>query len=359
MNHIWPMYIIPVFTCFGTESCYNEYFRKTLIVKNNYINAAVELINKSQNVLITTHIRPDGDACGSLLAMGLELKNQGKNVKYLMLSKLPDWYEFLFDEKPPVYDVDIKGQDLNHLDLIILVDVNSDNQLPKFCDYLKTSRNGTKVLVIDHHITNDGLGDVEIIDTGASSTGLIVYDLFKYANWPITRQIALPLFVAAATDTGWFQFSNTDARTLATVAELTNIGLNPSEIHKKVYQNFTPERFRLMTRMFDSLNLHFDGRYAEQSLTIEDFKQTGASYKDTENLIDQCRRIRTVEVAALFIECEDGKIRCSLRSSNDVDVRLIAQKFGGGGHTMASGVHLDCSMEQAKKKVYEAIREQL
>lgn len=326
---------------------------------NDDLKAAVDLINKSQNILITTHTRPDGDACGSMLGMSLELKEQGKNVTQLLLSDLPDWYDFLFDEKPPVYNVDVKNEDLNHLDLIILVDVNSDNQLPEFCDYLKTSRNGAKVLVIDHHVTNDGLGDVEIIDSTASSTGLIVFDLFKFAGWDITEHVAQALFVAAATDTGWFQFSNTDARTLATVAQLVQTGLNTSDLYKKLYQNFTPQRFRLMTRMFDSLELYFDDRYAVQSLTADDFAQTGASYKDTENLIDQCRRIKTVEAAALFVESKDGRIRCSLRSSGKVDVRLVAQKYGGGGHIMAAGVYLDKPMEDAKKKIYDAIKEQL
>jgi phosphoesterase RecJ-like protein len=320
---------------------------------------AIELISKSQNALITTHVRPDGDACGCVVAMAEALKSLGKNTTAMLLSELPQWYEFLFEEKPPVYDRGIKPEQLTDIDLIILVDVNSDNQLPKFCDYLKNHRDGAKMLVFDHHVTNDGLGDVEIIDTSASATGLIVYDLLECAGWPVTENIAAALFVAISTDTGWFQFSNTDARTLTTAGKLMQYGINATELYRKLYQNFTPQRFRLMSRMFDSLELHFDGRYAVQQLTLKDFEETGAAYTDTENLIDRCRCINTVEAAALFIELEDGRVRCSLRSTGNVDMRLVGQKFGGGGHVVAAGVHLPGPMENAKKLIYDAVKEQL
>jgi len=114
-----------------------------------------------------------------------------------------------------------------------------------------------------------------------------------------------------------------------------------------------------MTKMLDSLELHFNDRYAVQYLTVSDFKDTGAAYQDTENLIDQCRRISTVEAAALFVELEDGQIRCSLRSSGKVDMRNIAQKYGGGGHIVAAGVHLPGPLDNAKQMIFDAIREQL
>lgn len=320
---------------------------------------AIELLGRSQNILITTHIRPDGDAGGSLLAMAEALLAEGKNVTAILLSELPQWYEFLFDNKPSIYDRQIKPDQLKQIDLIVLVDVNSDSQLPKFCDYLKKERNGAKVLVIDHHVTNDGLGDVEIIDTSAAATGLIVYDLFQYVGWTITEKIANALFVAISTDTGWFQFSNTDARTFTTCGKLIELGVNSAELYRRLYQNFTPQRFRLMTRMFDSLELHIDGRYAVQQLTLKDFEETGASYADTENLIDRCRCIGSVQAAALFIEQRDGRIRCSLRSTGKVDMRVVGQKFGGGGHVVAAGVHLPGPMENAKKLIYDAVKEQL
>jgi len=323
---------------------------------------AVELIDKSSNVLITTHTRPDGDACGCVAAMHDVLTALGKKAKTIFLSEIPEWYEFLFTEKPPILGENVTLQQLiegrfGEFDLIIIIDTNSNSQLPQFDQYLKHT--DKPVLVIDHHVTADGLGDVELVDTTAAATALIVLDFLKYATWPITEKIAKALFVAVATDTGWFQFSNTDARTFRSCADLIDAGANPAQIYHDLYQNFSPARFKLMAAMLNTLELHFNGRYATQHLTLQDFEQTGAAHKDTENLIDECRRISTVEAAALFVELKDGRIRCSLRSRGAVDVRKIAQKFGGGGHKMAAGTYLPGPLENAKKLINAEIEKQL
>ncbi|MHC4172030.1 MAG: DHH family phosphoesterase [Planctomycetota bacterium] len=323
---------------------------------------AVELIDKSSNVVITTHARPDGDACGCLVAMRDALTALDKKVKLLMLSEVPEWYEFIFDEKVPLLGGDVQLEELmqgrfGQFDLIVVIDTNSYSQLPKFDEYLKQA--DKPVLVIDHHVTADGLGDVELIDSDAAATALIVYDLLKYAGWPVTEKIAEALFVAVATDTGWFQFGNTDSRAYHACAELTDAGAKPTKIYDNLYQNFSQSRFKLMVAMLSTLELHFDGRYATQHLRLEDFEKTGAAFKDTENLIDECRRMGTVEVAALFVELKDGRIKCSLRSMGPVDVRTIAQKFGGGGHKMAAGVHLPGPLENAEQLILEEVSKRL
>jgi len=315
---------------------------------------AVDLINKSSNVLITTHIRPDGDACGCLAAMSDILTAFGKKAKTIFLSEIPEWYEFLFTEKPPVLGEEVSLEQLTEgrfgkFDLIMIIDTNSYSQLPGFEKYLK--ENDRSVLVIDHHITADGLGDVELIDNTAAATALIVLDFLKYANWPTTENIARALFVAIATDTGWFQFNNTDARVFKSCADLITAGANPAQLYHDLYQNLSPARFKLMAAMLSTLELHYDGRYATQHLALKDFEQAGAVHKDTENLIDECRRITTVEVAALFVELKDGRIKCSLRSTGALDVRKIAQKLGGGGHKMAAGLRLPGPLENAKQLV--------
>ena len=331
------------------------------MVGDNDFRKAVELIDKSSSVLITTHTKPDGDACGSVAAISQSLVNLGKKVKTLLLSELPEWYEFLFVEKPAILGKDVTIEQLKqgrffNLDLIILIDVNSNNQLSEFSEYMK--QNDKPVLVIDHHITNDGLGDVELIDTAAAATGLIVFDLLKYANWEITEKIATALFVAVAADTGWFRFSNTDSRVHRAGADLIETGVNPTQLYHDLYQNFSHRRFKLMTVMLNTLELHLDGRFATQHLLQRDFEQTGAAQKDTENLIDECQRISTVEVAALFVQLPDGRVKCSLRSRGAVDVCKIARKFGGGGHKMAAGVHLSGPIEKAKKLIKTEVEKQ-
>ena len=304
---------------------------------------AVGLIDGATDVLITAHTRPDGDACGSVRAMCDVLWGLGKKARPMFLSPLAQWYEFLFAEKVPILGNDITTEQLHagrfdDCDLVIIIDTNSYIQLPQFDEWLRKTHK--KVLVIDHHITADNLGDVELIDTTAAAACEIVLDLFKYAGWPITGEVAEALFVALSTDSGWFKFSNADSRIFRNAAELIDAGARPAEIYQKLYQNFSPHRMNLMVRMLQTLDLHFDGRLAVQHIMRSDFDAAGATGRDTENLIDECRRIGSVEVAALFVELADGGFRCSLRSKGGADVRQIAQKFGGGGHKKASGVNL-------------------
>ena len=329
---------------------------------NSNFQKAIELINKSSSILLTTHTRPDGDACGCIAAMSDALAALGKNVKPLLLSPVPEWYEYLFAEKVPVLGEDIDLGQLTEgrfgeFDLILIVDTNSYSQLPKFDQYLKQAE--TPVLIIDHHVTADGLGDVELVDSGAAAAGLIVYDLLKYAGWTITETIAEVLFVAVATDTGWFQFGNTNSRVYRSCAELIDAGAKPTKIYHSLYQNFSHSRFKLMLATLNTLELHLDGRFATQHISQRDFQQTGATYKDTENLVNECQRISTVEAAALFVESKDGRIRCSLRSTGTVDVSQIAAKFGGGGHKMAAATYIPGPLENAKHLITAEIKKTL
>ena len=331
------------------------------MVSNDDFKKTIELINNAENILITTHIRPDGDACGSVVAIADAIAAQGKNAKILLPSESPKWYEFLFDEKPltlgeNVSIEELKKEKLAEWDLIILADVNSNNQLSKLAEVVKQC--DKPVLVFDHHITGDGLGTLELVDTSAAATGLIIFDFIKYAGWQINEKIAQAIFVAVATDTGWFRFNNTDSRVHQAIAELIAVGVKPSQIYHNLYNSFTAERFELMVAMLNTVELHFGGGYASQHLLQADFDRTGATHKDTESLINECQRINTVEAAALFVELQDGRIKCSLRSTAAVDVRKIAAKFGGGGHTMASGVHLAGPMENAKEIIKAEIEKQ-
>jgi phosphoesterase RecJ-like protein len=326
---------------------------------------AIELIDKSGSVLLTTHTKPDGDACGCVAALCEILTALGKKVQALMLTEVPHWYEFLFSEKAPVFGEDVTAEQilqgrLGEFDLIIVVDADSYSQLGDFEQYLKQNntqygRRHKPVLVIDHHATSDGVGDVQLLDSSAAATGLILLDLIKHAGWAVTERMAEALFVAIATDTGWFQFSNTDSRVYAACAELTDAGAKPTQVYDKFYNNFSHGRFRLMLAMLGTLELHSDGRFAVQHILQRDFERTGTMYADTENLINECHRIGTVKASALFVELKDGRIRCSLRSRGGVDVSKIAEKFDGGGHKSAAGAYLPGPLENAKQLILDEI----
>lgn len=329
---------------------------------NNDFKEAVELIGKSDSILITTHIKPDGDACGCVAVLCDALRGMGKTVQPLFLSALPQWYGFLLSEKVPVLGEDISLDELakgriGEFDLIIIVDADSYSQLGDFEQYLK--QNEKPVLVIDHHVTSDGVGDVQILDSTAAATGLIVLELFDHAGWPVTERMAEALFTAIATDTGWFQFNNTDSRVYAAAARLTDAGAKPTQIYEKLYHSFSHARFKLMAAMLGTLELHFDGRFATQHISQQDFEQTGTTSADTENLINECHRIGKIEASALFVELKDGRIRCSLRSKGGGDMSKIAEKFGGGGHKPAAGTFLPGPLENARQLILDEMSKQL
>ena len=340
------------------KECNKNIYKSSMESKNNF-KKAIELISESERILLTTHHKPDGDAIGSLSVMTEVLLALGKKVKPLILSPMPEWYKSLFPEKIPVLGEDIKIEELlegrlGQFDLILIVDTNSPGQLNDFKKYLKQT--DTPILVIDHHRTSDGLGALEIIETDAAAAGLVIFNFIKFAGWEITKKMAESLFIAISTDTGWFKFNNTDNRVFEACSELIRLGVKPSEIYNKLYENCSYERVKLKTAMLNTLELHCEGKYAVMQLLKKDFDNTGGSYAETENLINESREIKTVDVTALFIELGDGRIRCSLRSKGAFDVGKIAAKFGGGGHKMAAGTFVPGPIENAKELIYHEIK---
>jgi phosphoesterase RecJ-like protein len=320
---------------------------------------AIDLINKSTSWIITSHTRPDGDAVGCMKSMCQIASQLGKKAQPVLLSPPADWYKFIFEKNVPVLGNAMKIENLQagQYDLVIIVDTNSYVQLPEFDKWLKTSK--IPVLVIDHHLSGDGLGTVEIVDSTAAATGEIIFDLLKAAGWEITPQIAEALYIAISTDTGWFRFDNTDARVMRNASNLIELGAKPARIYHKMYQNYSPARLKLLGRMLENLELHHDGKIALQIIMRSDFDSTGATGTDTEEFVNECQRVNSVEAAALFVELKDGGFRCSLRSNGAVDVRQIAQKFGGGGHKVAAGANLKGPLESAKKKILDEFKKQL
>ena len=171
------------------------------MVSTTCLQSAVDLIEQSKSILMTTHTKPDGDACGCMVAMCDILESLGKSVQPLMLTPVPEWYGFLFEQKVPVLGADITTEQLQqrHFDLLLIVDTNSRSQLGKFTQYV--DGNEKPVLIIDHHATGDGLGTIDLTDSTAAAAGQVLLELLKGAGWPITERIAEALFIAIATDT--------------------------------------------------------------------------------------------------------------------------------------------------------------
>jgi phosphoesterase RecJ-like protein len=318
----------------------------------------IDTLKSCKRVLVTTHVRPDGDALGSCAAMVMGMKKQGIEADVLLLSHLPTKYSFIFkDFSIPHFDVE-KGWPesfhLNGYDALLVVDTGTWSQLPGLKERIE---NWPKPkLVVDHHLTQENWADTKLVVTEAAAAGEIVAELLEAWQIDFDRAIATALYVAIASDTGWFQFSNTRPYTMRLAAMLMEAGVDTDQLYQHLYQNERPQRILLQTQAMQSLELLADGKLAVMTIRKQDFADTGAHVRDTENLINIPLQIRTVQVSLLFTDPpEGGPIRVSLRSKGQIDVAKFAEQFGGGGHARASGLKVSQSLAETHQKVVNAM----
>ena len=314
----------------------------------------IAALEASKNVLVTTHVRPDGDALGSAIALMLALRQKGIAHELLLLSHWPTKYAFLRDQlTAPCHDAEKQwppSLDLHAFDALLVVDTGTWSQLPGLQEKL-ASFTGKK-LVIDHHRTQENWANSKLVVTEAGAAGEIVAELLDRWQIPFDRDIATALFIAITTDTGWFQFSNTRPYTFRLAARLLEAGVDMDGIYKRLYQAERHQRIRLQTRAMQSLELLAGGKLAVMTIHKADFHDTGASVPDTENLINVPMQIGSVQVSMLIAEPIDfGPTRVSLRSKGTVDVSKFAERFGGGGHARAAGLTLDKNVASAHDAV--------
>lgn len=322
----------------------------------------IDTLSRSKRVLVTTHVRPDGDALGTAAAMVMGMRKAGVQSEVLLLSHLPRKYSFVFTEN------DVTSRDVEagwparfpfeDFDALLVVDTGTWSQLPGLQERIKDWN--VPKLVLDHHLTQQDWADVKLVDTKAAAAGEIAADLLDEWNVPLDQPIASALFLAIVSDTGWFQYSNTRPRTLRLAARLMEAGVETDQLYQALYQNERAERIALQTRGQQSLELLESGRLAVITLRAKDFDETNAGVLDTEGLINVPLQIRTVEVSMLIVEPTGapGPVRVSLRSKGTVDVARFAETFGGGGHARAAGLKLDgVTFEDARRRVVSALAE--
>jgi phosphoesterase RecJ-like protein len=319
-------------------------------------------LSRSRRVLITTHVRPDGDALGTCVAMSLGLRHKGIENEVLLLSALPEKYAFIFkDNKIVHHDVDggfPRDYSLARFDTLLVVDTGTWSQLPGLRERLNGW--GGQKLVVDHHLTQEDWADTALVQTDAAAAGEIAADLLERWNVRIDQPIATALFLALVSDTGWFHYNNTRPRTLRLAAALMEAGVDTDLMYQLLYQNEPAQRLSLQTRGQVSMELLSENRLSVMMLRREDFQATGAAMSDTENLINLPLQVRSVEVSILFIEPGDGgPIRVSLRSKGAVDVARFAEQFGGGGHARAAGLKIPGPLAEARDRVVSEMIKQL
>jgi len=321
------------------------------------VGEVAAVLRERDRFLLTAHEGPDGDALGSLLGMHHLLRQLGKDSLMFLAAKefpLPIEYRFLpleevFHEAP----ADMADR------TIVFLDCGNIDRMP--IEFLTDGDNFR--INVDHHHDNTLFGDVNLLDTGASSTAEIVYELAIALGVEITAGIASALYVGLVTDTGKFMYENTDAHTHRIAAELIEAGVDVDDTYRRLYEHVPVEKLRLLSRALEGIERHCEERLVVAYITEADYEATGAGEEMTEGIIDHLRAIEGTLVAALVRDLGDrGRAarKVSLRSSGgEVDVSAIARKHGGGGHMRAAGFSTDLELDELVSLLRGAVTAQL
>ncbi|MGD2024295.1 MAG: bifunctional oligoribonuclease/PAP phosphatase NrnA, partial [Desulfobacterales bacterium] len=293
-------------------------------------------IKTHQRILVASHAEPDGDCLGSLVALGLALSRLDKTITMFNSSPIPAVYRFL----PGVEHIARQIKAAEEYDLAIVLDCG---------DIIRVGEESSVVdqipivINIDHHVSNTGFGDIQLIDTDACATAEIVYRLIKALKISFDKAIATAIYLGILTDTGSFRFSNTNPAAFAISKALIDIGVEPHTVAQRVFGTYSLGRIKLLNMALNSIEISENGKLSLMTVSRSMLNSTGTSTEDIDGLINYARRIEDVKVAALIHEIKNGagkftnmnRYHVSLRSDSSVDVAKIANKFGGGGHTSA------------------------
>lgn len=292
------------------------------------MNKIFERVLKAENVLILSHVNPDGDSLGSALSFKLFLESIGKKGYIVLDDNIPHIYQFM-TEGHVLKTEEFKSLDVS-IDLVVAVD-SSDQE--RFSDRQELIGDN-ELINIDHHITNTHYGDYNLVKE-ASSTGEILYNLYSNNEVKLTKAMAQALYVAISTDTGSFKYSNTSEATFYVAGKLKSYGFDFNQVTIELYQNEPLQKIKLHNRIFSTLKIYKDNIgivYLD-----DDIKQAFGNRINTDGVVEYVRNINEIEVAVFIKKINTEVLKVSLRSKNDYDVSTIALAFGGGGHKNASG----------------------
>ncbi|MBN1292628.1 MAG: bifunctional oligoribonuclease/PAP phosphatase NrnA [Candidatus Latescibacteria bacterium] len=303
-------------------------------------------IKNSHRIFISTHVNPDGDAIGSVMALGNYLKLTGKQIRIIIESKTPDNYKFL---DPDNMIECCAGSDLSSNgpasgDLVIFLDMGRYDRSGNIAGFLVD--NNARKVIIDHHPPELVDADIIALNTKACSTGTLIYDLLCYMdNSLINKKIALCILTAIISDTGFFRYSNTTERTHQITAELYEKGAKIADVRKHLENGQLLCRQKLLGFVLSKVEVTNCERIAYSVATTEMFEASGALREHTEGIIDQIRIIKGIKVAFLVIQENNDVFKVSVRTKEPISANEIATMLGGGGHRKAAGAHMKGSLE--------------
>lgn len=309
------------------------------------------IIKSSKNILIISHVNPDGDTLGSMCGLYCAiLDNFKKKCDMVAISKIPDVYSYLphLSDVKNVDDIDKSRE----YDLVINVDVAA---LDRACDAKILFEKAKFTVNIDHHKTNNAYGNLNFINPDASSTGEVLFGCFENMSWKVNLDCAICLYTAILTDTGSFRFDNTKPSTFEVASKLVEIGVQPSDIYKKVYESDSKTLVMFQSHCISKAKFLEDDKIAYALVYKKDMEKFSAGDDCMEGLTEKLRAIVTTRIAFVAKEMKSGGTKISMRSKF-ADVAEICSVFGGGGHKFAAGCTIKAPVEDAAKKVLEEIK---
>ncbi|MBF0491113.1 MAG: bifunctional oligoribonuclease/PAP phosphatase NrnA [Candidatus Omnitrophica bacterium] len=316
------------------------------------LNKVWSEIKKHKSFLIVTHHNPDADAACSALAMAMALKSLGKKTLVLNEDKLPDWLEFLphsknFHKKLPTTICDF--------DLAIVLDCGDFERTGGVAKCIA----GKKMINIDHHISNDNFGDINLVFPKASSTCEILFDLFKEAKIKMNKDLAKLLYAGIMTDTGSFRYDNTSAKTHEIIAELMKFKISASDLYQRLYVGIPSKEIKGFIDVIHSAELLFNNKVYCVMLPLKVTNGLSKGFDLKEKIFGFLRSVEGIEVVVIFQELSSRQTRVNLRSQNYMDVAKLASQFNGGGHQRAAGARVDWGLVESKKKILAAVKRSL
>jgi phosphoesterase RecJ-like protein len=310
----------------------------------------VDFLNQKGSFLITSHIEPDGDAIGALIAISMQLEKMSKKTYILSAEPVPERYRFLkYWEK-----VNTKKPDKNiHFDAAIFLDVADTKRVSWVYEFIKEKT--LPVLNIDHHESNTLFGKVNYVDKHASSTCECIYNIFSELKIDMSIEICECIATGIITDTGRFSFKNTGERTFRICSELSHCGVDFYSLTNKIYHTRSVKSIRLLSSVLSTLKVK--NGIAFIRLTREMLKNIGAREEESEGFVNFILSIRDIKAAAFLREKSNGKTRVSLRSKSEgLDVNKIAYEFNGGGHKNAAGFRSTKEPDILEKEIVNAFK---
>lgn len=309
----------------------------------------LDLLEGKRNVLVATHLHPDGDALGSALALSMVLEKLGYPNEVLCQDHVPDYLQFL----PGSSRVRAIPEGTRH-DMAAVVDLEALHRLGSVRPFVEAC---PVMAVIDHHVPHESPGDLRIVDVTSPATCAILTEMFETRPDLVDPDVATCLLTGLVTDTGSFRYSNTNSQALHLAAFLLERGADLAEVTEQVYFRKHEAAVRLQAESVLRMKLACEGRLVWSTLPWSLFDKCGAHEEHTEGVVNELLSVRTAEVAALLREAPNGRVRVSLRSRKTIDVSQVAQELGGGGHKQAAGVSFDCGMEQAEEILVRRLKQ--